>query len=96
MSEETRQSILGSGSDHDSLDADYAPSPPKKRGVSLFKPPKKKGPTAGQAALAAVAEGVEVAAGGSRALADVGVDTAAGLALSQQIDSPLSPLCSLL
>ena len=58
MSEETRQSILGSGSDHDSLDADYAPSPPKKRGVSLFKPPKKKGPTAGQAALAAVAEGV--------------------------------------
>ena len=31
-----------------------------------------------------------MAAGGSRALADVGVDTAAGLALSQQIDSPLS------
>ena len=64
MSEETRQSLLGS--EHETSDEDYAPSPPQKRGKSLFKPPKKKGPTAGQAALAAVAEGVKVATGGSQ------------------------------
>ena len=42
MAEDTRQSLLGSG--HESSDEDYAPPPPQKRGKSLFKPPKKKGP----------------------------------------------------
>ena len=42
MSEETRQSLLGS--EHESSDEEYAPSPPQKRGKSLFKRPRRRAP----------------------------------------------------